>query len=270
MAATTAAIISVAATAGSAGMSFAQSRNQSKLAAQASKDAADAIEAAKRKLDVNFYDKLAVPLEAYDLQRKALISAGAGAIQAGVEGESRGAGAVAGRVQMAQNEAQGGIRTDMAKEVADLNKLSAEEDSRLRDIKTQMDLEQAAGAAAAERDAYEAKNAAMLQGMQSVTSLAQMGMEMAPLYDQNFGAQKAALSQFDMSKFTPEQIKKLPKVNGAAFDPSVFTDMGNRDYRKFKRNLSPGQEQMMFFNPQYQQLYNPFDPYRNSFESNQE
>lgn len=270
MAATTAAIISVAAAAGTTGMSFAQAHNQSKLAAQASKDAADAIEEAKRKLDVNFYAKLAVPTEAYDLQRKALISAGAGAIQAGVEGESRGAGAVAGRVQMAQNEAQGGIRTDMAKEVSDLNKLTAEEDSRLRDVKTQMDLEQAAGASRAERDALEAKNQAIMQGMQGVTNLAQMGMEAAPFYDQNFGAQKAAISQFDMSKFTTDQLKNLPQVGGKRFDPKAFSEMGNSDYRKFKRSLTPGQEQLLFFNPQYQQLYNPFDPYRNSFELKQE
>jgi hypothetical protein len=264
MAVTTAVVVGIAATATSAGMSFSQARQQKKLAQQAKQDANEAMAAARKKLQVNYYDQLAVQKEPYELQREALLSQGAQALQAGVEGESRGAAAVAGRVAMAQNEAQAGVRTAMGKEMGDLAKLSAQEDSRLRDIGIQLDLGEVEGAQAAAANAETARANAIAQGMQSVTSLAQQGMQMAPLYDQNFGAQKAALGKMT---FTPEQTATLPQIGGQPFDPAAIGQMNNLQYMRFKAGLSPEQQQTLFFNPQYQQNYNPFDPYRGSFES---
>jgi hypothetical protein len=264
MAATTAIVVGIAATATSAGMSFGQARQQKKLAQQAKRDADEAMAAARKKLEVNYYDQLAVQKEPYELQREALLSQGAQAIQAGVEGESRGAAAVAGRVAMAQNEAQAGVRTAMGKEMSDLAKLSAQEDSRLRDIGVQLDLGEVEGAQAAAANAETARANAMAQGMQSVTSLAQQGMQLAPLYDQNFGAQKSALGKMT---FTPEEAAKLPQVGGQTFDPKAVSGLNDFQYMRFKAGLSPEQQQMLFWNPQYEQNYNPFNPYRGTFES---
>jgi hypothetical protein len=264
MAATTALVVGIAATATSTGMSFAQARKQKNAAEDAKRDAENAMAAARKKLEVNYYDQLAVQKEPYELQREALLSQGAQAIQAGVEGESRGAAAVAGRVAMAQNEAQAGVRTAMGKEMSDLEKLSAQEDSRLRDIGVQLDLGEVEGAQAAAANAETARAAAISQGMQGITSLAQQGMQMAPLYDQNFGAQKSALGQMT---FTPEEAAKLPQIGGQSFDPKAVGAMNDLQYMRFKNQLSPQQQQMLFYNPQYQQFYDPFNPYRTSFET---
>jgi len=100
MAVTTAAVVGIAATAGTTAMSFTQAGKQRKLQRQAESEAAEAMAAARKKLDVNFYEQLAIQKEPYELEREALLSAGAQAIEAGQESE-RGAAATAGRVMMA-------------------------------------------------------------------------------------------------------------------------------------------------------------------------
>jgi hypothetical protein len=184
---------SLAATAGSTAMSFTQANKQRKLQRQAELDAEKAMKQARERLDVNFYESLSLPLESYERQREALLSSGAQAIQAGREGEARGAAATAGRVQMAQLEEQGKIRDTMGKELLDLEKLKREEDARLKDIGVQLDLEDVAGAQLASANAESMYNNALSQGMQGVTSLVGQLSSMAPLYDKSKLRQNEAL-----------------------------------------------------------------------------
>ena len=158
--------LSVASTAGS----FIQAGNQATKQRQAEADADKAMQEARKKLDTNYYDKLSIQKEPYELEREALLAQGAQAIQAGVESE-RGVAATAGRVQMAMNEGQGGIRSAMGQELSNLEKLSAQEDSRLRDVKTQLDLEEVAGAQLAAANAQELGAQALSQGMEGLTSV---------------------------------------------------------------------------------------------------
>ena len=70
----------------------------------------------------------------------------------------------------------------MSKELSDLEKLSAKEDSRLRDVGVQLDLAEAEGAQAAAAAAQEASAQSMQQGFQGLTSLADQGTDMIPLF----------------------------------------------------------------------------------------
>jgi vacuolar-type H+-ATPase subunit H len=142
---TIAAGVGLAATAGTTGMSFAQARKQRRLQQDAEDKAAQMMSEARKKLEVNYYDQLAIQKEPYELEREALISAGAQAIEAGKESE-RGAAAVAGRVQMAQQQGQRDIAAAMGQEMLGLEKLSAQEESRLRDVGIQLDLGEVEGA----------------------------------------------------------------------------------------------------------------------------
>jgi hypothetical protein len=259
------AIGSLAVAAGGTTASFIQAGKQRKLKEQAQADADKAMAEARKKLEVNYYDQLAVQKEPYELQREALLSQGALAVQAGVESD-RGAAATAGRVQMAMNEAQAGIRTAQGKEMSDLAKLSATEDSRLRDVGVQLDLAEVEGAQQAAADAEQARAAAIQQGMAGVQSVAQQGIAMAPLYGQNLGAQKSALSQME---FTPEEFAKFEALGGKPLKEGEFSSldfqgiggMNNSQYRQFRNNLTSEQRQMLFQNQQYLQNYNPFQPY---------
>lgn len=284
MAAVTGAVITGAALAATTTISFVQANKQKKLQKEAQRDAKEALGQARRLLGVNFYDELAIQKEPYELRRDALLSAGAQAIQAGVEGESRGVAPTAGRVLMAQNEAQAEQRTAMGQEMMDLEKLSAMEDSRLRDIGVQLDLEEAAGAQLAARDAQEAAAAATAQGMAGIQAIAQTAIQAAPLYMKNISAEKAAVSKITM---TPEEQAAFRAAGGASEDSSIPLDfsgstgrfrpyqlpgtapspvdfsatgsMSNAEYRRFLRGLTEEQRQLLFQNQTYNP--NPFQPF---------
>jgi hypothetical protein len=176
------AIASLTATAASTGMSFAQAGKQKKAQRQAEQDAEEAMAEARKKLEVNFYENLGIQKEPYELEREALLSQGAQAIQAGVESE-RGAAATAGRIQLAQQQGQAGIRTAMGQELANLEKLSAAEDARLAGLESNLSLQEVAGAQQAARDAQKLSAQATEQGFKGLVSMGQQAIStFAPLY----------------------------------------------------------------------------------------
>jgi acyl-CoA hydrolase len=87
---TIAAGIGLAATAGTTAMSFAQAGKQRKLMKEAEKAADTAMQEARKKLEVNVFDKLAINKEVYRDQREEFGRTAAAAIQAGVESERCG------------------------------------------------------------------------------------------------------------------------------------------------------------------------------------
>lgn len=235
---TIAAGVSIAATAGSAGMSFAQANKQKKAMQDAEADAEAAMAAARGKLDVNFAEQMSIKKEAYDLEREAMLVQGAQLTEAGKESE-RGAAATAGRVYAAQQQGQAGIRTAMADELTNIEGAIIEEDSRLRDLDVALDLEEVAGNQQAAADAQRAATAAKQQGIQSTISAVGQAAAMAPLYGKNTGAQKAAVGGMNY-------------VEGMGpIDYQAIGEGSNRDFRKFKKSLSPEQQNMLFFNDNY-------------------
>lgn len=251
--------VGLAITAGTTAASFAQAAKQRKLMADAQQKAAESLAEAEKKLDVNFYDQLAIQKEPYELQREALLSAGAQALQAGVE-SGRGAPATAGRVMMGMNEAQADVRTAQGEELMNLQKLSAAEESRLRDVKVQVDLAQSEGAQLAARDAQEAAAAATTAGMAGLQSMGQQAIQMAPLYGKDLAAQQSALSGVKLSQSQTSEFKgegaDLMGPPTPAMDFSNVGSMTKSQYNDFLKSLSPQQRQMLFTNPTYLQNYN--------------
>ncbi|MFN5250151.1 MAG: hypothetical protein ACK5DE_03835 [Bacteroidota bacterium] len=234
--------VSIAATAASTGMSFAQAGKQKRAMKQAERDAEEAMQEARKKLEINVYEKLAIQKEPYELEREALLSQGAQAIQAGVESE-RGAAATAGRIQMAQQEGQAGVRTAMGQEMAGLERLTAQEEGRLRDIGVQLDLEEVAGAQLAAANAAELSAQAMQQGMEGVVSLGSQVASLAPLYQKS-----AAVKQFNAAEqlaqkagMTPEQLQAdigmMGTVDGIDF--SKVSGMNRSQYQDFMSKIDP-------------------------------
>jgi hypothetical protein len=258
------ALAGLAVSAGSTAASFGQAAKQKKIQREAESDATKAMAEARKKLDVNFYEQLGIQKEPYELEREALLAAGAQAIQAGTESE-RGAAAVAGRVQLQQQQGQRQIAAAMGQEMLGLEKAKVAEESRLRDMGVGLDLGEVEGAQLASRDAQQAAAAATTQGIQGVASMAQQGLSLVPLYGQDLNAQKQALGQM---KLSPEQMTAFEKAGGApaAFEGGDFNlqavgQMNNPQYRDFLKSLSPQQKQMLFNNKQYTDLYNPFNPF---------
>lgn len=228
--ATAIAIGGLALSAGSTAASFVQAANQKKNAAQAQRDAENAMIEARRKLEPNYYAKLAVNKEPYYLQMEAASQEAAQAIEAARE-QPRGVAATAGRVQMAINEMGGDIRGAMSKEMSELDKLKAQEDSRLRDIGVQLDLEEVAGQQQMAADAQAAAAAATSQGWQGVTSMGQQALQLVPLYMGGGGNTKIAKPKAPSAeaiartktplKLTPDQMPKI-KTSLVQTEPTEY------------------------------------------------
>jgi hypothetical protein len=186
---TAAAITSIAATGIGTGMSFSQAASEKKKQREAEQAASEAMEKARKRLEVNYADALSLPKEGYELQREALLSAGAQALEQGIESE-RGGAATAGRVLAAQQAGQGQIRTDMSKDLFNLQAMQAEEDSRLRDLNTQLDIGEAQGAQVAAAEAQERAAMFQNQGVQGVVQLAGQAAEFAPLFSKKGGTRQ--------------------------------------------------------------------------------
>lgn len=173
--------VGIATSVGGSIMSFSQANKQKKLQKEAEAEADKAMTAARARLDVNYMEALSVQKEPYELQREAMVAQGAQATDAAQESE-RGAAAGAGRVQMAQNEAQAGIRTAMGKELTDIERLKVAEEARLRDLNVQLDLGEVEGAQMAARNAQEMAAQQTAQGFEGLTSAATQAANLAPLY----------------------------------------------------------------------------------------
>lgn len=226
--------IGLATTAATTGMSFGQAAKQKRMAAQANKEANKAMKEARARLEVNYAEALSIPKEAYELEREALLSQGAQALEAGIESE-RGSAATAGRVLAAQQQGQAQTRTAMAQDLFDIEAMKLEEESRLRDLNVQLDLEEIMGAQQKAADAQAAATAAKQAGIEGAISLGQQAMEFIPLYAQDRGAQKYAAEK-----------------------AGLYTPGGDQTFRQFKKDnpqfkFDKGYQQF------YQQATNPFE-----------
>ena len=144
--------------------SFGEARKQRDAMKKAQNAAAVAAAEAKKELSVNYMKGLSIAKEPYELEREALAQAGASALQAGVEGDPRGAAATAGRVVQAQQAGLARQRAAMAKEMSQLDRLIAQEDSRLSTARASVNLAEATGAQAAAQDAMQMRAYNMQQG----------------------------------------------------------------------------------------------------------
>jgi hypothetical protein len=254
-----------------AGMSFAQAGQAKAKAADATRAADKAIAEAKSKLDLNFYDTLGIQKEPYELQREALLASGAQALEAGRESE-RGAAATAGRVMMAQNEAQAGVRTAMGQDLMALEKLSAAEDSRLRDVGAQISMEEAAGAQLARANFEELAGRATTQGLQGLVNAGGAMAQSLPLYmkDANAAAKAAADAAAAQGlnldgTLTGAQIQKNAQ---SAFAPQLKammpTQQGVNNSLLMQRNMlfEKNRAPQFDYNNQANAFNNPFAVYR--------
>jgi len=255
--------IGIASSLGGAAMSFTQANKQQKLQQEAEAEALKAMIQARGRLDVNYMDALSVQKEPYELQREAMLAQGTQAIDAAQESE-RGTAAAAGRVQMAQNEAQGGIRTEMGKELTEIERLKVAEESRLRDLQTQLDLGEVEGAQMAARNAQEMAAQATTQGFEGLTSAATQTANLVPLYART-GITQDSLKGM---QFTPEQMKLFGQVGGNTLgapgsngftnlDFEAIQNMNRGQFNQFKNDLTRPQRNML-------REYNAFNIYDNN------
>ena len=207
----TAAILGIASLAVSVGTttaSFVKAGSQRKKGLKAQAEADRIAEEIRGVLDKNFYENLSINKEAAEMAREALLVQGATATDAIIESD-RGPSSGVGRVLAAQNQGQQGIRVGQVDEKLKLDKLVAEEESRLRDIGTQLDLGEIAGAQQAVADAEKARQQSVQQGIGGLASTAMQAVQVGvPLYNKS----QAAKGYQDAAKTATAQGVDLTDV----------------------------------------------------------
>jgi hypothetical protein len=226
-----------------AGMSFIQADKQNKLRRAADAAAAGAIAEARKRLEINVAKQRSIQKEPFELAREAIISTGAQAIQAGVESD-RGAEVTAGKVQMAMNQGQADIRDAQTQIMTDIEKDIINEDARLADLGMQLNLEEAAGAQIAGKQAEENSAAAMMQGFQGATSALQQGLAMVPLYPKT-------------NTRTPVEGLKPMTTAGTVATPSPFAAK-NQAPTEAQPSVDLYGKKQPSFRSQKPYMYNPF------------
>ena len=241
-AAGTAAIVSSAVTGGtmlySTGRSFSEASKARGRQAKAERDADIAAENARKKINVNTAEQLSVPKEPYELQRRAALVQGAAALQAGVEGESRGAAATAGRVQMAQQQQQAEIAAAQAQQMFEIDQLKAQEDARIAQQLAAVELEEAKGASLAARYAEEDKAAYLKEafaGLAQIGSRALEGYAAGDFDKQNLDEDGNVIPRTDRFGMTREQRKSLTREQLRDARGAI------RDARKGGQTFGPGE-----------------------------
>jgi hypothetical protein len=205
---------SLAATAAGSGASFAQARKQRMLQQDAQRKSEEALTAARKRLEVNVYEREAIAKEPYELQREALLRSGAQGMEAARESE-RGAAAAAGRLQSTMAGEQATTRAEMATDIQGMRNRIISEDARLRDEGMAINKDIVAGAQQAIADAQEARNAALVQGVQGLGAVANQLYENAPLYMKN--AQSRNIARATKTAGGAEQIQQMAAYPGAPY-----------------------------------------------------
>ena len=264
--ATIGAIASIAGTGASTGISIGQSVKQKRAIAEAQRAAAKSMAEARKRLDVNVYEALGIPKEVYELEREALLQQGQLALQAGTEGSQRGAAATAGRVQLAQQRGQAGVRSKMAQELYGLEKLTAAEEGRLRDLGYQLDLAEAEGAQIAAARAEQARQQALSSAAGAVTQLGFQAMQLAPLYEKTAGVKAAdkllKVAEKGGNTMTDVQSQLAAKGTVGGVDYSQVAGMNEFEFKTFleqKANPAFIDEFMKSnYGTSMQPIYNPY------------
>ena len=265
-------IAGLAISAGTTATSFIQAGKSKRKQQEYEAEADKAMAEARRQLQVNYAKQMSIKKEPYAQERLGLLSQGQQVVDAASESD-RGAASAAGQVLMGQQAGQADITNRQVTDLQNIENAILEEESRLRDINVDLDMQEVEGQMAAAADMRTQAAQQTQQGIQGIANTAQAGLSMIPLYAQNTAAQKQALSGVNLSSDQFQQIGNVggdagSKIMGAAgtdgftnLDLGAVGNLTNRQFRQFKRELTPQQRQMLFQNPQYTANYqNVFNP----------
>lgn len=167
--------------AGTTAYSFYEADQQRKAAFKADEASKEAIDAAKKKISVNYIDDLEINKEAYEIEADRLLSQAAMSIDAGATSE-RGAGAVAGRVAAVNQKGQRQVAAALAQRLDRLDLLSRREDSKIATSLAGIDKLEATGAQVAAGQATNLANRNIEAGLAGVGDVADRGIDSFDLY----------------------------------------------------------------------------------------
>lgn len=217
---TAAAITSMAATAGSTGMSISQASKARKAQREAEREAQRITEETKRMMAVNPFEAVAIQKEPYELMADSIVEAAAREAELLAEADPRylsGMAGARGQQQQAQLEA---VRSAMSRELQGLEMATAQEEADIRDNLQSFAEKQITGAQMAAAEQERIANQATIGAIQGFGSLAGQAADFAPLYTKG-GAKKqieelqSGISGASPFMMTEDQVSTLNKIVGS-------------------------------------------------------
>jgi len=246
-----------------AAFSFVQAGNARKRMREASTLAQASLDKAKARTEMNKYDKLAINKEVYRQQRDSLTAAAAQVTQAAAEGDQRGVGATAGKIQAATTGAPPQVTAAQPKEVMDIEKIKAAEDARLADERMKIDIGEANQMF--ETANVEAQNAAAStsQGVQGLVGVAQQGLGLAAsgVGNNSMNRSLRQLERATEGSNTDLRSAILGTSQAGGIGYERFKDIGvnNPGYQEFIDKLNSGPVTDSYLKKQISQFYSPSD-----------
>ena len=219
----------------SAGMSFSQAAKQKKLAETANKASDKLMEEAKKRAEVEFMQKLNVPLDAYDRQEERNIQSQQQNIEALQQGDPRNLLAGLGAVGAGATASAEENRIAKGKELFALQQKQVQEQSDINQDLKDMSSGAAADQQMRARDAQEASAAAMQQGVASVGQAVGSAASVVPLFTANAADRTASkmADGLDQSLLQTSVVNK----NADAAKYKQYSTEGGADYDMNKAAL---------------------------------
>ena len=170
------------------GLNFIQAGAQKRKANEAADKASRAFDQALNLIEPNYLENVALPLEAFEQERLSGLMGTQQIVQAGQEGEERGAIATAGRAALSNQQAQARARQGLAATQFALDKAVAAEDARIAGVKSGLRQEEAKGFQAMAADARQAQQQQMASGAKGLVTAGAAGLKAFPLFGKGEGA----------------------------------------------------------------------------------
>ena len=216
-------------------MSFSQAAKQKKIVSKANKATDKLMKEAERKAEVEFMQKLNVPLDAYDRQEERNIQSQQQNIEMLQQGDPRNVLAGLGSVGAGATNSAEQNRIAKGKELFALQQMQVQEQSDINQDLKDMKVGAAADQSMRSRDAQEASAAAMQQGVASVGQVVQGAASLVPLFAKS-GADRAASKMadgLDQSLLETSVVNK----NADAAKYTQYSTEGGADYDMNKAAL---------------------------------
>lgn len=204
---TAAAIASMAATAGSTGMSISQASKARKAQREAEREAQRITEETKRMMDMNPFEAVAIQKEPYEIMAESIVEGAAREAELLAEADPRYLAGMAGARGQQQQDQLEKVRSAMSRELQDLEMTTAQEESNIRNNLQRFAEKEITGAQQAAAEQERIANQATVGAIQGFGSLAGQAAELAPLYSSG-GAEK------QLSEIAPKAAAGASDIRG--------------------------------------------------------
>jgi hypothetical protein len=228
MAAVTSAVVGVVGGVATAAMSFSDAEKQKNLAKDADDAAAKAMKDARRKVEIDYYAGLTLPMDAYERQFENQLANQQTQMEMLQQGDARNLAAGVGKVGALANQQGEKTRIEMGQAISDLQEKKLDSKENINQQLIEMDVAAAKEQNQRKRDAEMQRSQSIQSGISGVTSAVQSAASIAPLYAKDKADRQGTKLAKKFASQKPEGIS----------DAAWASTLSDEKYSKFLQGTS--------------------------------